>query len=255
MKIAESIYSYLIPQPSQKEDHRKQSISISSGNNTPICGLPSIYDSLVRGIGRYYETFMDNYFLRVPFRFATEVFRYLTSRAFLNCFTKEKTDKQLLITGIKKSLEITLGTALVDPNRQTNHFERMKTGFLNMVARLGIRLGFVGLNILDKKHFSFKTLIDEFLSRTLCRMIYLDSNDLIIGIGCRTFEQFVINEWVRKLPFGNQILLKLLNNKFARDPNYLQKEAPLIKEATDKTTKTAVWTVQPRHSITREYQL
>ena len=211
-----TIYNYFIPQPIKsagkkfnrtgKRTVNNNGVSIRSGNNTPIYGLPSIWDSLLRGIGRYYETKIDDYFLRIGFRFLTENIRYVTSRGLLNLFQKQKIGLDLLTIGFKKSLEISLGTAIVDPNREPERLKRMGSGFFNMVARLGSRVGLVGLNILDKKQFSYKILADEFLSRTLCRALYIDSENPFWGIGCRTVEQFAINEWVRNLPIYKFVL-------------------------------------------------
>lgn len=195
----------LIDTPKEKEDEK---LSIKSGNNTPIYGLPSILDSLIRGIGRFYETKIENYFNRIGFRFITENIRYSSSRIMLNLFQKQAIGLDILATGLKKSLEIAIGTAIVDPNREAEHLKRISSGFANMIARLGTRVGLVGLKILDKSQFSFKTLVDEFVSRTICRVLYIDSENPIIGIGCRTLEQFAINEWVRNLPLWNQIITK-----------------------------------------------
>ena len=181
-------------------------LEINSANNTPISGLPSLIDSSIRGVGRYFETLIDSYFIRIPFRFITEILRYGSSRSIQNTIANKKSDKELWITGIKKSLEITIGAAIVDPNRQNSHLVRIGTGFLNMATRLGARAGMTALSILNKKQFSLKTLVDEFLSRTLFRAVYLASENPVIGIGCRTIEQFLINEWVRHLPFANKIL-------------------------------------------------
>lgn len=179
-------------------------------NNTPISGMPSILDSLIRGVGRYLEVLMESQLIRVPFRFFTEIIRYGSSRSLQDILSKKELDhKKLWITGIKKSLEITIGTAIVDPNRQTNRLVRMGTGFLNMVARTAARGGLTLAKILDKTQCGLRTLTDEFLSRTFCRIIYLDSENPIIGIGCRTLEQFGINEWIRHLPVNNKILAKL----------------------------------------------
>ncbi|MBI3590034.1 MAG: hypothetical protein HY094_01490 [Candidatus Melainabacteria bacterium] len=181
-------------------------LEINLANNTPISGVPSLIDSSIRGIGRYFETLIDNYFIRIPFRFITETFRYGSSRSIQNILENKKADKELWITGVKKSLEITIGAAIIDPNRQSGYLARAGTGFLNMATRLGARAGMTALKILNKKQLNFKTLVDEFLSRTFCRIVYLASENPVIGIGCRTIEQFLINEWVRHLPFANKIL-------------------------------------------------
>lgn len=221
MKVLAAINDYLIPRPltavvakKNPADTEEEAIStdespkasISKSNNTPIYGLPSILDSLIRGTGRYYETFIDSYFNRIGFRFISEVIRYSSSRSLLNLFLKKKLDSELITVGLKKSLEITIGTAIIDPNREEERTKRMGRGFLNMVSRLGARVSLVGLGLLDKKQFSFKPLIDEFLGRTICRALYLKSENPILGVGCRTVEQFAINEWVRNMPFYNMFL-------------------------------------------------
>ncbi|GEM_PF-5320270 len=224
MQISQTLYRYLIPAPVLKQEciiagqetHLeklldKENLSIRNGNNTPIYGLPSVLDSLIRGAGRYYETKIENYFTRIGFRFITENIRYASSRGLLNYFQKQEIGLDILSMGLKKSLEITLGTAIIDPNRESERLKRMGRGLFNMVARLGSRIGLVGLKILKSDQFSYKTLADEFLSRTLCRILYLDSDNWFVGIACRTVEQFGINEWVRHLPAYNYILSKLSN--------------------------------------------
>ncbi len=231
MKVLSAINDYLIPRPLTDVKVKKNTTdveeaistnkspkaSISKSNNTPIYGIPSILDSVIRGIGRYYETLIDNYFNRVGFRFVTELLRYTSSRSLLNLFLKNKFDSNLLKVALKKSLEITIGTAIIDPNKEEKRTKRMGEGFLNMVSRLGARVGLVGLGLLDKKQFSFKPLIDEFLSRTLCRVLYLKSENPILGIGCRTVEQFAINEWVRNMPFYNIFLGNLISSNKSKD--------------------------------------
>jgi hypothetical protein len=226
------IYSYFIPQPiirtlpsSGKNDLQK--ISMENANNTPIMGLPSILDSFIRGAGRYYETNMENYANRIGFRFITENVRYLSSRSLLHLFQKQikEINLNMFLTGIRKSLEITMGTAIVDPNRQIDKFKRMGTGFLNMFARLGSRIGLIGIGVLKASQFDYKTLSDEFLSRTLCRLLFIDTENPIVGVGCRTVEQFAINEWVRSLPFYNLVISKLpINQRNSNSANANGKE-------------------------------
>lgn len=216
MEISKVLYNYFIPQPILEQGGSQNGkppaqgnngvVSIKSGNNTPIRGLPSILDSFLRGVGRYWETKIENYFTRIGFRFLTENLRYSSSRILLNYFQKQKNSLDLLWIGLRKSLEITLGTAIVDPNREAERLRRMTSGFSNMVARLGSRAGLVGLNLLPENQFSYKTLPDEFLGRTICRALYIDSDNPLLGIGCRTVEQFAINEWVRTLPVYKHII-------------------------------------------------
>lgn len=230
--ISQTLVNYFIPQPEtiniEKEskpmspiapnEKKAEELSMSNANNTPIFGLPSILDSFIRGVGRYLETKIEHSLYRIGFRFLTEIGRYSSSRALLNYFLKKEISSEILSTAVKKSLEITLGTAIIDPNRRTDKYERMGTGFLNMFARLGSRVGLVGAGILKSNQFSYRTLADEFSSRTLCRLLFINSDNPIIGVLCRTVEQFAINEWVRTLPIYNLLLSKLSYN-----------EKPLIK--------------------------
>lgn len=226
--LSRAFIDYLIPKPEEgflreststtntktiePESKKTENLSMSNANNTPIYGLPSIVDSFIRGIGRFAETKIEHSLYRIGFRFATEIGRYSSSRALLNFFQEKEITSELLTTAVKKSLEITLGTAIIDPNRRTDKYERMGTGFLNMVARLGSRVGLVGSGILKSNQFNFKTLADEFSSRTFCRLLFVDSDNPLMGIACRTVEQFAINEWVRNLPIYNLLLAKLSYN-------------------------------------------
>ena len=199
-----------IPPKKLPKGTETEPVSISSGNNTPISGLSSILDSLLRGVGRYIETFINNYFVRLLFRFATENVRYGSSRSLQKMLAKENLDKEtwkeILTVGFKKSLEIAIGTGIIDPNRQKTRLVRMGTGFLNQVARTAVRAVMLWTKVLNKNQFSLKTLVDEFLARTICRFLYIDSDNPILGIGWRTVEQLGINKWMKHLPFNNMLL-------------------------------------------------
>ena len=230
MKIFNLLHSYLIPKPSSKsqsDGFTSQEPKSNSGNNTPISGVPSILDSLIRGLGRGYETTLDSSVYRLSFRFMTENFRYLSSRALLNYFQKEQIKWNVLVTGLSKAIEITGGSALSDPNREPNCLIRMKKGFYNQVARVGTRAGLVGLKMLNHKamnskyvlgQMGFVKLADEFLSRVIFRVFDVTSDYKAITIVTRTFSQFLINEWLRIMPLYKLSQL-VLNPASRQNPN------------------------------------
>lgn len=189
-----------------KDPKPKKELSMSNSNNTPIYGIPSLIDSAFRGVGRFIETHIHNYFVRIGFRYITEILRYTSSRTALSYIEQKPVDPELLKIALKKALEIAMGAAVIDPNRETNYEKRIGGGFLNMFARLGARTLMIATKLLKPHQFSLKTLVDEFVSRTLCRVLFINSKNPLVGIGCRTIEQFAINEWLRNLPMYNLVL-------------------------------------------------
>ncbi len=202
-----------------KEDAASETISkisINESNNSPISGLPSLLDAGIRGIGRFAETKINNYFIRIAFRFLSELGRFTASRSLQKHLNQDTVGLDLLKVGATKALEITLGSAIIDPNRETNYFKRAGKGLLNMISRLGARFAMMGIGLIKKGQLSLNTLIDEFSSRTLCRMLFIKSNNPILGILNRTVEQLAINEWLRALPLSKNI--SFLNNQESPAP-------------------------------------
>lgn len=192
--------------PKKKTTASAGNTSINQANNSPISGLPSALDSAVRGVGRFIETKISSQLNRILFRFASEVLRFCSSRTLESHLKKEPMKENLLQTSITKALEITIGSALIDPNRETNYLKRCGKGLLNMIARLGARFAMTSLNWIKKEQLNLKTILDEFASRTICRLLCLNSKNPMLGILTRSIEQFAINEWLRFLPISNQFL-------------------------------------------------
>ncbi len=184
-----------------------------------ITGLPSIVDALFRALGRYLEvSFMkENPFVRLPFRYISETVRYGVSRLVKNKLIKdikEKTDTtKEWVTGLKKAIEITIGSAVIEPNLYEERFARVGAGFLNTIVRFLARTGLVLTKILNKENLNSKTLLDESFVRTSARLIYSDTDNTPLRVGLLTLEQLFINQWLAQMPLKEHVLPWLIKQK------------------------------------------
>ena len=177
-----------------------------------ITGLPSIVDAALRATGRYVEisTMKANPVLRLPFRYFSETARYGLSRLVKNKLQdikeKTKTAKEIWTEGFKKAIEITVGSACVEPNLFEDRVARVGAGFLNAIVRLVPRGVLVFSKFLDKENLNPQQLLDELVARTSARLIYADTENNPLRFGLLTFEQLFINQVLAKNPLKEYIL-------------------------------------------------
>ena len=195
-----------------------------------ITGLPSIVDAALRATGRFIEvkTMKENPVLRLPFRYISETVRYGLSRLVKNKLItdlkeKIKTAKEIWIEGLKKSIEITIGSGIIEPNLFDERLQRVGAGFLNTIVRLIPRGVLVFTEFLDKKNLNLKKLLDEFIARTAARLIYFDTDQAPIRLGFLTLEQLFINQWLAKMPLKEYVLPWLMKQKVLNPETQLEK--------------------------------
>ena len=190
-----------------------------------ITGLPSLVDAGLRAAGRYTEiSFMrESPFVRLPFRYASETVRYGLSRMVKDKVKdiKEKAvpAKEMWLTGFKKAIEITAGSAVIEPNLFDERFARVGAGFLNTVVRLIGRGGLVFSKIINVENLNLEILPDEFIARTSARLIYTETDSQPVRVGLLTLEQLFINQWLAKMPLKEHILPWLTKKESLIKPN------------------------------------
>lgn len=173
-----------------------------------IEGLPSIVDASLRAVGRYTEvSFLKELpIARLSFRYASETVRYGLSRMVKDRKEKVMHLKEMWITGLKKAIEITAGSAIIEPNLFDERFARIGAGFLNTVVRLLGRGGLVFAKFVNVENLNLEILPDEFIARTAARVIWADTENQPAKIGLLTLEQLFINQWLAKMPLKEYIL-------------------------------------------------
>ena len=195
----------VVPNPPSQENKESKSGLIS---------LPGVLDSFIRGLARYVETIaFNNPLIRIPFRFVTELLRFGTSGSLQNVIENKKVNKKIWIESAKKAFVTSCASGLIDSNRFDNRFFRVGAGFANMLIRFAANITLVALNFMDPKEIKVGNLLDEFVSRSALRAIYVDSTNPFIGIGIRTLEQLGINTFLEKLPIKSYLLPRLKNDK------------------------------------------
>ena len=178
-----------------------------------ITGLPSIVDAGIRALGRYIEisSMRESPLIRLPFRYGSETVRYGLSRLVKRSLAEDikekvKAAKEIWIEGLKKSIEITVGSGFIEPNLFDERLQRVGAGFLNTIVRLVPRGALVFSNFLDKENLNLKKLLDEFIARTSARLIYADTENAPLRVGLLTLEQLFINQWLAKMPVKEYVL-------------------------------------------------
>ena len=186
-----------------------------------ITGLPSVVDAALRAAGRYIEisTMKENPVLRLPFRYGSETVRYGLSRLVKNT-TEKKTvpAKDIWIEGLKKSIEITVGSGFIEPNLFDERLQRVGAGFLNSIVRIIPRGLLVFSNFLSKENLNLKNLLDELVARTSARLLYADTENAPLRVGLLTLEQLFINQWLAKMPLKEYVLPWLAKQKIVSEP-------------------------------------
>ncbi len=141
-------------------------MKISSATETTayygITGLPSIVDAALRATGRYVEvsTMKENPVLRLPFRYISETVRYGLSRLVKNKLIKDVTKRTAIAKewkeGLKKAIEITIGSSVIEPNLFDERLQRVGAGFLNSITRLLPRGGPSSFKFSGQRKFKLK---------------------------------------------------------------------------------------------------
>ena len=171
--------------------------------------LRSLYDATVRGFVRYAEKFIDNKLLRILYRLPTEAARKISELAIVNILEKRAVTSKEVITGFIRALEHIPATTLFEPNLFEGHIPRVLAGFGNALIRIATRTGFCITGAIERQDLSEKGFLDEAVSRSLLRAVYVDSSSPVISIGVRILEQALIN--------FNLHIVKPLNRLF---PNF-----------------------------------
>lgn len=170
----------------------------------------NIVCSAIRAAGRQLESTVDvisdNSFVRVPFRFLTEVVRNGTSSSVQNILKNKKVSSKVWIDGVKKGLENAAATVVFEPNRYANSLARVGAGFVNMLVRFTARLGMVALEVISPEEVIFEGMPDELVARSIGRIIKPFSDNPMTGLLTRFAEQLVINVGLDKMFVKNNIL-------------------------------------------------
>ncbi len=206
----------VLPQPSRQPIQNQNPIQakqVSSKQNSydeRTSLVKNISCSAIRAFGRFTEASVeaigDNPFVRVPFRFLTEVVRNGSSASIHNIATNKKVTKQLWIDGAKKGLENAVATAVFEPNRYTGTFARVGAGFANMIVRFAARVALVALEVINPSELGVEGMPDDLAVRSIGRIIKPFSDNPIIGFGSRFVEQLLINFGTDKMFLKNNIL-------------------------------------------------
>lgn len=156
----------------------------------------SIFDSIFRGVIRYFESLINNQPLRVLYRLVSELGRKTSEIAFLNVLDKKKAlSKSDLINGVLRALEHVPATTIIEPSFFEGSIPRVLAGLGNMAVRFASRYGFykINSNSISRETLGEKNLMDEFVSRSLARVIPVNFDNPIGGISMRILEQLAID--------------------------------------------------------------
>ena len=176
----------------------------------------SVFDSVFRGVIRYFESLIDSQPLRVLYRLGTESVRKTSEIAFLNVLDNKKTlSFSDLARGATRALEHLPATVAVEPSFFEGSIPRALAGLGNMAVRFAARFGFYKINATSREALGEKNLLDEFTSRSLARVIPVNFDNPTAGIGMRILEQLVIDL--------NLHVVKPLNRLFPRVGDFVSK--------------------------------
>ena len=153
----------------------------------------SVFDSVFRGVIRYFESFIDNQPLRVLYRLGSETVRKTSEIAFLNVLDNKKAlSSDDFVNGSMRALEH-IATLFIEPSSFTGPIAKTLAGIGNMAVRLLARLGLSKVKPTSSEALNEKNILDEFVSRSLPRAIPVNFDNPIAGIGMRIVEQLAIN--------------------------------------------------------------
>jgi hypothetical protein len=177
------------------------------------------FDPFIRAIGRFIESStIQNPYLRIPFRFLTEIFRYGGGASINGLIKNEKADKASYLKSLRKALENTAATIILEPNNYENRFTRVLVGFANNFIRIAVRIGLALVNVIDAGDVDTEGVADEFLGRSVFRSIYSPSTNPVVGTFVRFLEQAGINFCLGKMPVKNFVLPKMIQKTRSKKP-------------------------------------
>jgi len=172
------------------------------------------FDPLIRAVGRFIESSaIQNPFFRIPFRFLTEIFRYGGGASITGLIKKEKVSKTTYLKSLRKALENTAATIVLEPNNYENRFTRVLVGFANNFIRIAVRVGLALVDVIDTGDVDTEGVADEFLGRSVFRSIYSPSTNPVVGTLIRYLEQTGINLCLGKMPVKNLVIPRFFKNK------------------------------------------
>lgn len=204
--------------------------------STPVTSLPrevekpddlgkniarSIFDSIFRGVIRYGESLINNPLVRVPYRLGTETARKTSEIAFLNILNQKKAfSLDDLEKGAMRTLEHGPVSLLKAPGLYESAFVRPLAGLGDMTIRFASRFVLSEVNPTSSEALNEKNIFDEFLSRSLFRIIPVNFENPFAGIGMRALEQLgidlnlhVVKPFSRLFPGSNNFLKNLKNTQ------------------------------------------
>ena len=152
--------------------------------------ISSLTDAGMRGVFRFLEP--DDK-LRPLYRLGTEFIRKGAEGSVINVLEGERITKEVWSTGLKRALENAAATVVLEPNLSDSRFKRVLLGLGNMLIRFGVRVGLFGLNIISSDELGINDLHEQLFARGFGRVVYTASDDPVMGIGVRAFEQALIN--------------------------------------------------------------
>ena len=181
---------------SEKEIKSKLPKSVKKIGEVGKGVVRSIFDSVFRGIIRYFESFINSQPLRILYRLVSELGRKTSELAFLNVLDKKKAlSLDDFVNGLKRALEHVPATAIIEPSFFEGSIPRVLAGLGNMALRFAGRYGLYKINpgSASREALGEKNLLDEFASRSLARIIPVNFDNPIGGIGMRILEQLTID--------------------------------------------------------------
>lgn len=207
-KMAAKSPDLKIVHPDPKQVKVEAQTSNEASSNNQLSTVPFILDAVYRGIVRTGEVAFPHLRFGRPL---TEFVRYFGADSIEKSLKKEKVTNQVWSNSIRRALENSLATVLFEPNKFENRGARIFIGFLNNLVRFAARVALVVLSFINPEDINPSDFLDESLSRTFPRGLYLDTTNPLIGAGVRTVEQLVINSGLRWKPaqkFVEKILPK-----------------------------------------------
>lgn len=180
----------------------------AASSTSQLSTFSFILDSVYRGIVRTGEVMFPQLRFGRPL---TEFVRYFGVGSIEKSIKKEKVTNQVWSSSVRRTLENSLATVLFEPNKFENRGARIFIGFLNNLVRFAARMILVIFEFVNPEDINPSDFLDESLSRTFPRGLYMDTTNPLIGAGVRTVEQLVINSGLRWKPaqkFVEKILPK-----------------------------------------------
>lgn len=159
--------------------------------------IQMVLDAIFRGAVRTAETAAP--WLRFG-RPLTEFVRYFGIGSINKVISKEKVTRTDSARSIRRALENSLATVVIEPNNFNSRVARIFVGFLNNLVRFTVRVALVFFNFVSPEEVNISDLMEESLSRAFPRALFLDTSNPLFGTAVRTGEQIFINLGLRLKP-------------------------------------------------------